>query len=314
VKLTDLLNPRRVIVPLAATTLEEGMGLLIDACKADGRVSDPERLDQVIRESWPEDTMSIGPHAWLPHFRTDAVPSLVVALGIAREPMTGRELGTAALPMILLIVAPPGEAAAYLQTVAAFARALARPEVAEQLLAARSAEEVLSLPALRDIELHGQLLVRDIMTARIPAVHPETSLAEAAQLLVSSQMGAVPVVAESGALVGMLSHRELLRYLVPAYVQRITTGEPSPGAGRAKAAPDPQTTPVREAMARNVLCVSEDQSVAEVAQLLASKDVERVPVVEDGILRGFLTRADIVRKVLGAGGTGGGWAGGSGAA
>ena len=28
--------------------------------------------------------MSLGPHAWLPHFRTDAVPALVVALGIAR--------------------------------------------------------------------------------------------------------------------------------------------------------------------------------------------------------------------------------------
>jgi CBS domain-containing protein/mannitol/fructose-specific phosphotransferase system IIA component (Ntr-type) len=299
VKLTDLLSPRRVIVPLPAASLEEGMRLLVDACKADGRVSDSERLEQVIRESWPEDTMSIGPHAWLPHFRTDAVPSLVVALGIAREPMIGRELGATALPMILLIVAPPGEAAAYLQTVAAFARALARPELAEQLLRAGSPEEVLTLPALREVELQGQLLVRDVMSARIRAVHPETSLAEAAQILVTSQMGAVPVIAESGALVGMLSHRELLRYLVPSYIQRMTAGETPAAGSRAKAAPDPGTTPVREAMARNVLCVSEDQSVAEVAQLLASKDVERVPVVEDGILRGLLTRADIVQKLLG---------------
>jgi CBS domain-containing protein len=169
--------------------------------------------------------------------------------------------------------------------------------LAEQLLRAGSPEEVLSLPALQ-LELQGQLLVRDIMSTRIAAVHPESSLAEAARLLVGGQMGAVPVVAESGALVGMLSYRELLRYLVPSYIQLMTTGE-TPGAGsRAKAAPDPQTTPVREAMARNVLCVSEDQSVAEVAQLLASKDVERVPVVDDGILRGLLTRADIVRKLL----------------
>jgi CBS domain-containing protein/mannitol/fructose-specific phosphotransferase system IIA component (Ntr-type) len=289
-------------VPLPATTLEEGMRLLVDACQADGRVRDPDRLDEVIRESWPEDTMSIGPHAWLPHFRTDAVSSLVVALGIARKPMTGRELGTAALPMILLIVAPPGEAGAYLQTVAAFARALARPEVAEQLLAAGSAEEVLSLSSLRQIELQGQLLVRDIMTARIPAVRPETSLAEAANLLATSPVGAVPVVGESGELLGMLSHRELLRYLVPAYIQRVATGEVPVGAGKGKAMADPQGTPVRDAMARNVLCVSEEESLAEVAQLLATKDVERVPVVQDGILRGFLTRADIVRKVLGAGG------------
>ena len=69
--------------------------------------------------------MSLGPHAWLPHFRTDAVPALVVALGIAPAPIAGRaqEGGKDAAReapdprMILLVVAPPREHAAYLQTV-----------------------------------------------------------------------------------------------------------------------------------------------------------------------------------------------------
>ena len=142
VKLADLLSPRRVVVPLPAATLEEGMRVLMDACVADGRVSDALRLDQAVRESWPEDSMSLGPHAWLPHFRTDAVPALVVALGIAEAPIagSGREAdgreGTDPR-MILMIVAPPRDNARYLQTVAAFARVLARPDVAEAMLAAR---------------------------------------------------------------------------------------------------------------------------------------------------------------------------------
>ena len=53
-------------------------------------------------------------------------------------------------------------------------------------------------------------------------------------------------------------------------------------------------------MARSVLCVSEDQTLADAAQLLATKDVERVPVVKDGVLRGFVTRADLVRRLLGS--------------
>jgi len=127
VRLSDLLSPRRVVIPLPAATLEEGMRILVDACVADGRVGDAVRLDAAIRESWPEDTMSLGPHAWLPHFRTDAVPALVVALGIAPAPIAGgaldggrdaaREL--AGPRMILLVVAPPREHVAYLQTVAA---------------------------------------------------------------------------------------------------------------------------------------------------------------------------------------------------
>ncbi|HET6577341.1 MAG TPA: CBS domain-containing protein, partial [Gemmatimonadales bacterium] len=55
---------------------------------------------------------------------------------------------------------------------------------------------------------------------------------------------------------------------------------------------------VRDVMARSVLCVSEDQTLADAAQLLAARDVERVPVVREGVLRGFVTRADLVRRLL----------------
>jgi CBS domain-containing protein len=283
VKLADLLGPRRVIVPLPAATLGEGLRILVEACVADGRVADAARLDDAIRESWPEDTMSLGPHAWLPHFRTDAVPALVVALGIAEAPIAGGPR------MILLIVAPPGEHAAYLQTVAAFARALARPDVADALLSARSAADVLALPALREAELEGPILVRDLMRAEVVALRPDNTLDEAARLLQHHGVEALPVVGDAGQLVGLLSHRELLRLLVPGYVQKVAAGATRP---------DPRTSLVRDAMARSVLCVSEDQTLADAANLLAAKDAERVPVVKDGVLRGFVTRADLVRRLL----------------
>jgi CBS domain-containing protein len=299
VKLADLLGPRRVVVPLPAATLEEGLRVLVDACVADGRVADALRLDEVIRESWPEDTMSLGPHAWLPHFRTDAVRGLVVALGIAEASIAAGARETGALPgteprMILLIVASPRDTASYLQTVAAFARMLARDDVAEALMSARSPAEVLALPALREQELEGQLLVRDVMRAQVVALRPDDTLDAAARTLARVGADALPVVAEGDQVVGMRSYRELLRQLAPGYVQRATGGAP------AKPAPDPRTLRVRDAMARSVFCVSEDQTVADAAHLLTSRDVERVPVVAEGVLRGFLTRADLVHRLLGS--------------
>jgi CBS domain-containing protein len=53
-------------------------------------------------------------------------------------------------------------------------------------------------------------------------------------------------------------------------------------------------------MTRQVLCVSPDQPVAEVASLMLNKDVDHVPVVKEGRLVGLLTRGDIVRKLTGA--------------
>jgi len=293
VRLTDLLSRRRVVVPLAAGTLEEGIRILVDACEADGRVADPARLREAIRGSWPEDTMTLGPHAWLPHFRTDAVPALVTALGIAAAPIArAGDAGAREAPgprLILLIVAPPGDNAAYLQTVAAFARALARPEVAAGLLAAGSPADVLGLAALRDVALEGQLLVRDIMRVQAVALRPEETLEAAAALLQRHGVDVLPVVSETGEVVGLLSYRELLRQLVPGYVQRVTA---------AGAAAEPRPSLVRDVMARSVLCISEDQTLADAAQLLAARDVERVPVVREGVLRGFVTRADLVRRLL----------------
>ncbi|HJS48522.1 MAG TPA: CBS domain-containing protein, partial [Gemmatimonadales bacterium] len=67
-------------------------------------------------------------------------------------------------------------------------------------------------------------------------------------------------------------------------------------------APAPGAAPrVGDVMTRRVLCVAEDETVGEVAQLLVAKGLDRVPVVREGALSGFLTRADLVRRLLGPG-------------
>jgi CBS domain-containing protein len=45
--------------------------------------------------------------------------------------------------------------------------------------------------------------------------------------------------------------------------------------------------------------VSPDQPLAEVASIMVNKDIERVPVVEEGKLVGVLSRGEIVRKLIG---------------
>jgi len=300
VRLVDLLSPRRVVVPLAADTWAKGIRLLLDACLADGTVRDPAKLEAAIRHAWPEDTLSLGPRAVLPHFRTDAVDSVVVALGVTPEPMTGPGADAdAGARIMLLILAPPREPAAYLQAVAAFARALSQPDVVEGLHAARGADAVLALPGLRDVRLEEELLVGDVMAPAGVALEPDMPVEVAARLLARRGLDAAPVVGPDGVVIGLLSSRELLRHFLPAYVQWVQTGEhrtrPHSPAGATTAAP----ALVGAVMARNVLCVSEDQSLSDVASLLANKEVTCLPVVRDGVLRGVLTRAEIVRKLVG---------------
>jgi CBS domain-containing protein/mannitol/fructose-specific phosphotransferase system IIA component (Ntr-type) len=307
VKLKDVLRPDHVLVPLKADTVKQATERLAEQLIAAGSVAEPQRLTSVIRNAWPEDMVSVGEHAFLPHFRTEAVRQLITAVGVAPTPIRSDKDPHRTARIVILIVAPPRETPTYLQVVGAFARTLSDPAAVLQLLAAKTPDQVVSVAALEGVELPGRLTVRDVMTPQAVTVHPEQTLGDVARLMVDRDVRAVPVVDEAGGLVGIVTHREMLRHLVPEFVQRSKTGEfRAPAkfqtaraqAAGAAAAVEPLQLPVRDVMARSVLCLSEDQTLSDVANLMNSKDVDRFPVVREGVVVGFLTRADLIRRLV----------------
>jgi CBS domain-containing protein len=300
VRLRDVLKPEHVVVPLNATTVKEATERLAERLIASGAVADPQRLSAVIRHTWPEDMVSVGEHAFLPHFRSEAVRGLVTAVGISPTPIRWERDPHRAARVVIFIVAPLRDAALYLQVVGAFARTLADPETVLALLAARKPEQVVALAALEGVELPSQLTVRDVMTPHAITVDPERTLGEVARLMVEQDIRALPVVDEGGALIGIVTHRELLRFLIPDFVQRTKSGEfRAPTRSQLlRGSADPRLMPVREAMARSVLCLAEDQTLGDVANLMSTKDLDRFPVVREGVVVGFLTRADVIRRLI----------------
>jgi CBS domain-containing protein len=298
--LRDVLRPEHVIVPLHAASVKQATEQLARRLVDTGSVADPQRLRAVIQNAWPEELTSVGQHAFLPHFRTEAVRSLLVAVGIAPAPIPSERDPHRTARVIIFIVAPPRDTPTYLQVMGALARVLSDKDTVRALHEARTPDDVLAIPALATTELPTHLLVRDVMTAHVFSIPPEMSLGDVARLMVERNVRALPVVDEAGALLGMVTHRELLRYLIPDYLQRAKSGEfrmPTKSQIQ-RGSTDPRMIPVREAMARTVLCLAEDQTLADVASLMSSKDVDRFPVVREGKVVGFLTRADLVRRLI----------------
>ena len=293
-KLSDLITPERVVVPLAADDLPSAARELFARLVASGAVSQPERLRERVEEERPEDLVGMGNKAFLLHYRSDAVRELVVARGTAGSPIE-RELGeseeTQSARIILLVAAPPRQAALYLATVGAFARLLSKPQVVDAVLAQPDAASLAALPIFAEAEVRDQLAVRDLMTSRPRSVSPDTPLRDAALDMVRAGVAGLPVVDDAGRVIGMLGQRELLQHMLSSYLQRGAT--PPPGG-------DARSRTVRDVMTRQVLCVSPEQPLAEVASMMINKDVDRVPVVREGNLVGFLTRGDIVRKLIGS--------------
>lgn len=293
-KLADLLAAERVVDGLPGETLADAATALVGRLSAAGLLLNEDRLRERIAEDRAEDVVTLDGRAFVLHYRTDAVAGVHVALGRASRPLrrSAAPDEPQQAPVVLMLVAPPREAARYLQVLRGFSRLLSRDETVSDLLGRPDAAAIVGMSAFADYELPPQLTVRDLMSERPRTTTPDTPLREAAREMIRGGLGALPVVDANGCLVGQLGERELVRLLLTT--QRLGEGGNRyvpPGTAGEKL--------VRDAMTRQVLCVAPEQPIAEVAALMTNKDVERVPVVREGRLVGFLTRGDIVRKLLG---------------
>ena len=294
-RLRDFLAPERAVVPLAAHTLQEAATHLLTCVASAHGVIDAAKLSRRVSEAKSEDVVAMADRAFLLHYRTDAVGQLLVGIGVSRQPLSFRsgEAEEACARIVLFIVTPPRHAARYLQVVGAFARLLRKPEVLAAILAAPDPATLVALECFAAYQLPEQLTVRDVMSDHPMTVRPDAPLREVARTLVRTGLGALPVVDDEERVLGMVSEREVIRHLLA--VQAFT----GPDA-RVAAPPMIGTRTVRDVMTRQVLCVAPGQPLAEVASLMSNKDVDRVPVVREGRLVGFLTRGDIVRKLIGS--------------
>ncbi len=287
--LAGLLPPEHVFVPLEAETLADALSTMVQGLEEKGAIRDAEAFDRTLGAR-ARDVVPIGERVVLPHYRTEAVSRLVVALGVADRPLDGTSLGVATRPRIIaLILAPPETATLYLQTVSALARAFRTEGVVDALERARSPEEVLAIDQLAELRIQPKLTVRDVMLPAYDAVTPDTPLREAVELMIRRRLRALPVLGDKREVLGVVNERDVMRALLPQI----------PRAGDDDAPERTADLKVRDAMSRSVLCVAEDMGLEEAVNMMVNKDVEHFPVVAAGKLTGVLARGDIIRKVFG---------------
>jgi CBS domain-containing protein len=143
----------------------------------------------------------------------------------------------------------------------------------------------------------------DVMTTAVVTVSPDSTVQDLAKLISERGISGVPVV-ENGRLVGVVSEGDLLH--------RAETGTERRTAQRRWRWFDPDLEEardyikahgrtVRDIMSREVVSVDETTDLAEVATLMETKRIKRVPVLRDGMLVGILSRANLVRAVAATG-------------
>lgn len=141
--------------------------------------------------------------------------------------------------------------------------------------------------------------VRDIMRRDVITVRPETPLKEVARLLVEHGISGLPVVDAEGQVLGVVSEGDLIvkergaETGRPRILGALLGGERSRtelAKVEARSAGDAMTSPA--------VTIEPGAPVRAAAALMVERQVNRLPVVEDGKLVGIVTRADIVRTFV----------------
>ncbi len=116
--------------------------------------------------------------------------------------------------------------------------------------------------------------LREVMTQPVIRIRPEENVAVAARTMTNYNIGALPVCAGDGRLVGMLTDRDIVTRCL--------------AAGRS-----PQYTTVSQVMTAQVMTVRPDMDAGLAASLMGRAQVRRLPVVENERLCGMVSLGDL---------------------
>ena len=118
----------------------------------------------------------------------------------------------------------------------------------------------------------------DIMNRPVLGAAKSTSARDLAIQMLMGGFSGIPITERDGTIVGIVSEMDIIRAL--------RAGKPL------------DTITAAEIMTAEVITVNADATVEEIMEIMDTKQIVRVPVLEDGKLVGVVSRPDVLRAAL----------------
>ena len=114
------------------------------------------------------------------------------------------------------------------------------------------------------------MFAKDIMTKDVITVSPTATVRNLAMTLIKNQISGAPVAGKNGKIIGVVSEADIV----------------------AKKGKD-----VKTIMTKNIISVTEDTAVEDIARLMTTHRIKRLPVMRGLNVVGIVSRADIVSAI-----------------
>lgn len=138
------------------------------------------------------------------------------------------------------------------------------------------------------------MLVRDWMTVNVIALGVNSSVLDAAEILREKNIRQFPVIDSAGALVGIVSDRDIRDAMPSKFI---------PGDAVVESGGGLYTLTAGDIMTLDPISLHSDAAMTEAAEILVKHKVGGLPVVDGGELVGIITQADVLRFLCASAGS-----------
>lgn len=144
------------------------------------------------------------------------------------------------------------------------------------------------------------MLAKEIMTRNVITVTPQDTVDQVVKLLMDHNISGLPVVDGDRRVVGIITEGDLIyrskKLQIPSYFTILDSYIFMESTKTIQEQIRKMVGyRVEEVMTKEVILASVDDTVEEVATLMANKKVNRIPIVDHGALVGIISRRDIIR-------------------
>ena len=145
--------------------------------------------------------------------------------------------------------------------------------------------------------------VKDVMTADVVTISPDTEITLAAKILLEKRINGVPVIDAEGKLVGILCQSDLVAqqkaFPVPSVFTLLDGFMPLTSIKRLeKEIEKIAAVTVADAMTPDPVTVGPETTIEEVASMMVDKNFHTLPVMEDDTLVGIVGKEDVIKILI----------------
>ena len=141
-RLTEILKPANIKLPLNAKTKTEAIGELVDVLGASGEVTDSKKVLDSVLERESTRTTGIGNGLGIPHGKCNGVNHLVMAIGRPATPIDFQSIDGRPVNLIWLLASPPDQTGPHIHALARISRLMTIERFRQALVAAQTPQQL----------------------------------------------------------------------------------------------------------------------------------------------------------------------------